>query len=64
MTSQTSAPEQATGAGNTATAKATPAPDLPPLRIGDTLTVVSGRIGGVWMAEDEFGTVYMASAVE
>jgi hypothetical protein len=36
----------------------------PPLAIGDTLTVVSGRIGGAWMVEDEFGTVYAATPAE
>ena len=34
------------------------------LEIGDTLTVVSGRLGGVWMVEDDDGIVYTAEPVE
>lgn len=34
------------------------------LQIGDTLTVVSGRLGGVWMAEDDDGIVYTVAPVE
>ena len=34
------------------------------LAIGDTLTVVSGCLGGAWVIEDENGVVYLATAVE
>jgi len=34
------------------------------LKVGDTLTVVSGRLGGVWMAEDDNGVVYTVAPVE
>lgn len=34
------------------------------LAIGDTLTVVSGCLGGAWVVEDENGVVYLATAVE
>lgn len=34
------------------------------LRIGDTLTVVSGRLGSAWVVEDDNGVVYLATAVE
>ena len=34
------------------------------LRIGDTLTVVSGRLGDSWVVEDEDGVVYMVTATE
>jgi len=34
------------------------------LNVGDTLTVVSGRLGGVWMAEDDNGVVYTVAPVE
>ncbi len=36
----------------------------PILHIGDTLTVVSGRLGGSWMVEDDNGVVYTAAPVE
>jgi hypothetical protein len=34
------------------------------LAIGDTLTVVSGCLGGDWVLEDDNGVVYLATAVE
>ena len=34
------------------------------LSLGDTLTVVSGCLGGAWVVEDENGVVYLATAVE
>ena len=34
------------------------------LAIGDTLTVVSGQVGGAWIVEDEEGVVYTATPVE
>lgn len=34
------------------------------LKVGDTLTVVSGKLGGVWMAEDDDGVVYAVTQVE
>ena len=47
-----------------ATPRETGARPAPTLAIGDTLTVVTGRIGGAWMVEDEAGTVYLATPVE
>jgi len=53
---------------DTAESQKSPAPTgadtRPALAIGDTLTVVTGRIGGAWMVEDEAGTVYTATPVE
>jgi hypothetical protein len=46
------------------TTKNASAAEGPLLAIGDTLTVVSGRIAGAWMVEDESGKVYQATAVE
>ena len=40
------------------------APPRPALHVGDTLVVVSGRLGGVWMAEDDDGVVYTVATVE
>jgi len=34
------------------------------LSIGDTLTVVSGRLGEAWVVEDDNGVVYLATSVE
>jgi hypothetical protein len=52
-------------AQQTDTAKEAPvAVAAPVLAMGDTLTVVSGQIGGAWMVEDESGTVYTATPVE
>jgi len=34
------------------------------LKVGDTLTVVSGRLGGAWIAEDDNGVVYTVTPVE
>ncbi len=39
-------------------------PATPELKIGDTLTVVSGRLGGAWVVEDDEGTVYLATPAE
>jgi hypothetical protein len=34
------------------------------LKIGDTLTVVSGRLGDAWIAEDDDGNVYTVTPAE
>jgi len=41
-----------------------PATAAPRLSIGDTLTVVSGRLGDAWVVEDENGVVYLATRAE
>lgn len=39
-------------------------PTHPTLAIGATLTVVSGELGGQWVAEDDDGVVFLVSAAE
>lgn len=39
-------------------------PTHPTLAIGATLTVVSGELGGQWVAEDDDGVVVLVSAAE
>ena len=34
------------------------------LKVGDTLTVVSGRLGDAWIAEDDEGNVYTVTPAE
>lgn len=36
----------------------------PTLAIGATLTVVSGELGGQWVAEDDDGVVFLVTAAE
>jgi len=65
MPADTTTADQVSPAQETATPKrAAVAPTAPLLAIGDALTVVSGRVGGAWIVEDENGVVYTATPVE
>ncbi len=57
-------PADQTASEDTTSRAATATATEKPLTIGDTLTVVSGRLGGSWVVEDEEGVVYLATPVE
>ncbi len=64
-TEKTAANQAASPTQEIATPEGAAVADMAPaLAIGDTLTVVSGRLGGAWVVEDENGVVYMATPVE
>jgi len=64
MPADTTTANQVSPAQEAAPKRAAVAPTTPLLAIGDTLTVVSGRVGGAWIVEDENGVVYTAAPVE